>query len=99
MFKEYLIKLALPLILAPLVLWLTQASKRAWTWLDRADPAVKQGFAAFYATAFTALAQLVESPICTGGALTCDLVGLDWRVILTWAVSMALHGRRRKADP
>ncbi len=93
--KMHALQLALPLLIAPLAMILTQWTKRASAWLERSPAIIKQGVAALYGTAFTALAVAVQKPICTDGALTCDLVGLDWRVILTFAGTLALHGMRK----
>lgn len=91
------LQLLLPLLIAPLALWLTQWTKRAAGWVDRSPALVKQGFAAFYGTAFTALAAAVAKPICVDGSAMCDLVGLDWRVVLTFAATLALHGQRKRS--
>lgn len=94
--KMHALQLLLPLIIAPLAMYATQGTKRLLAWVDASPAFVKQGFAALYSAGFTALAAAVAKPICTGGALTCDLVGLDWRVVLTFAATLALHGQKRK---
>lgn len=94
--KMHALQLLLPLLIAPLAMYATQGTKRLAAWVDRSPAVVKQGWAALYSAGFTALAAMVEKPICTGGAITCDLVGLDWRVVLTFAATLALHGQRRK---
>lgn len=85
----------LPLLLAPLVTIAVQFSKRYSDWLDNQHALVKQGLAAAYATGFTALAAAVGQGICTEALQVCDITGLDWRVILTWAGSMAIHAWKR----
>jgi hypothetical protein len=95
--REHLFKLILPILIAPLVLILTNATKRYVLWLDRQHAIVKQGVAAAYAAGFTALAAAVGKSLCVDDAAMCDAAGLDWRVILTWAGALALHGWKRRA--
>lgn len=97
--KSHAISLVLPLLIAPLAMYMTQATKRMAAWVDAAHPMVKQGFAAFYATAFTAVAATVGKSVCVDGSALCDLAGLDWRVVLTFAATLALHGQRKKSGP
>jgi hypothetical protein len=87
--------LALPMILAPLVMYAVNLSKDYSVWLDRQHAAVKQGLAAAYAAGFTALAGLIGQPICKAAVETCDITGLDWKVILTWAGAMAIHAWKK----
>lgn len=93
--QERMITLVLPLLLAPLVTIAVQFSKKYNAWLDDQHALVKQGLAAAYATGFTALAAAVGQGICTDGSIACEITGLDWRVILTWAGSMAIHAWKR----
>jgi hypothetical protein len=86
-----LASLWLPLMIAPLVTLATQVTKRASSWIDMQHPFVKQGVAAAYAAAFSALAAAVGTEICVDGAAFCAPVLLDWRVIFTWAGGIALH--------
>jgi hypothetical protein len=90
--QEKLILLVLPLIIAPLVVLLTQWTKKGWHWLDAQHPIIKQGVVAAYSAGFSALAAVVGKSICTDGSAVCDATGLDWRVILTWGVALAIHG-------
>lgn len=93
--QEKMLMLALPIIIAPLVVLFTQWTKRAWSWLDAQHPMVKQGVVAAYSAAFTAVAAAIGKSICTDGSAFCDAAGLDWRVILTFAGSLAIHGWKK----
>ena len=95
--RDKLILIVLPLILAPLVTLLTQLSKRYVAWLDGQHALVKQGIAAGWAAALTALSAAVGGAICTDGGTVCEITQLDWRVVLTWAFSLAIHGWKKKA--
>jgi hypothetical protein len=95
-FQTKLIALILPLILAPLVTFATQGTKRYLAWVDGQPAFVKQIIAALYAAGFSALAGVAGTSICTDGSAVCDAAGLDWRVILTWGLSLAIHGWKRK---
>lgn len=94
---EKLVALVLPLILAPIVTGLTQLSKQWVKWLDAQPAFVKQLVAAGWATGLTALAAAVGGSVCTDGGAFCDMASLDWRVILTWGVSLAIHGWKKRA--
>lgn len=97
--QEKLLMLVLPLVLAPLVAFATQMTKRVWAWLDQQHAIVKQGVAFAYATGFSVLAGLIGVSLCLDGAATCDATGLDWRVILSWALGVAIHGWKSKPKP
>jgi hypothetical protein len=89
-----LFALLVPVLIAPLVLWATNASKRVSWWLDSQHASVKQALALAYAALFNALAGAVGSTVCVDTSAYCDLTGLDWRVILTWALATAFHAYR-----
>lgn len=93
--QEKLLLIALPIILAPLVTLFTQWTKKAWSWLDEQHPLVKQGVAAAYSAAFAVVASAIGQSICTDGSALCDATALDWRVILTFAGSLAIHGWKK----
>lgn len=97
MFNDLILKLALPLIIAALVVPLTQWTKKAWSWLDRQHPLIKQGVVAGYTAAFTAAATAAGKSICLDGAAFCDPTSLDWKVILTTALAgaFAMHGWKK----
>lgn len=81
----------LPLLIAPLVTFATQATKRASAWVDMQHAVVKQALAGGYAAAFSAVAAAVGTSICVDGAASCAPVLLDWRVIFTWGGGVLLH--------
>lgn len=97
MFKDLLIKLALPLVIAALVVPLTQWTKKAWSWLDKQHPLVKQGVVAAYTAAFAAVAATVGKSICVDGSAFCDPTLLDWKAILSvaFAGALAMHGWKK----
>jgi len=95
--QDKLVSLLLPLILAPLVVRLTQLSKKYVAWLDEQHPAIKQSVAAGWAIILTGLTATIGQSLCVGGAPTCDLTAIDWRVVLTWGFAVALHGWKKKS--
>lgn len=95
--QDKLIALLLPLILAPLVVKLTQLTKKYWEWLDQQHPAFKQVIAAGWAAILTSATAAAGQSLCQGGVPTCELIAVDWRVVLTWGFSLALHGWKKKS--
>lgn len=93
--QDKLLLLLVPIIVAPMAMYATQASKKAWAWLDRQHPVIKQGVVVAYAALFNALVAIVGKDICVGAATTCDITGLDWKVILTYAIATSLHSWRK----
>lgn len=94
--QDKLIALVLPLILAPIVTFLVNASKRYSAWLDGQHAVVKQALAALYAMGLAALATAVGKSVCADGSAICEITQLDWKGVLTWAFALALHGWRKK---
>lgn len=90
--QEKLLALVLPLILGPIVALATQSTKEASAWVDKQHAIVKQVIAALYATGFSWLASVVGANICIDGGTVCEATGLDWRVILTFAIGQSIHG-------
>ena len=86
---------ALPLLAAPVAFWLTQKAKGASDWLDSKGAVVKQGVAIALSAGLNAVAPLVGGPLCVDGLSTCDLGHIDYKIVVTWALAMALHNATR----
>lgn len=94
--QEKLLTLLLPIILGPMVTGLTQLSKRWVAWLDGQHAIVKQIVAAGWTLVLAGGAAAVGKSLCVDGSQVCDATQLDWRVIVTFAVSLAVHGWKTK---
>lgn len=94
--QDKLVGLLLPIVLGPIVASLTQWSKKAWGWLDKQHAIVKQVWAALWTLALTALVAFAGRTFCADGSAMCEITGLDYRALLTWAFALAAHGWKRK---
>lgn len=86
-----LVDLALPLLSAPIAFWLTQRAKKALSWIDEQNAVVKQAFAVSISYALNVVTPIIGRPLC-GDTSVCSLDNIDYKVLVTWALAMAIHG-------
>lgn len=95
--KLKLIAVLLPIILGPIIAAAVQASKKISPWLDKQHAAIKQAYVALWAIVLPALVTLLGVNICAGGAATCEVWGVDWKLtISTFAMALVTHGLKKK---
>lgn len=91
-----LVTLLLPVIAGALAFAITQAMKRLWKQLDAQRPEVKQAVALAWSFVFAALSQAIDAPICADGAAFCDPPAVLWQTVVTYAISLSIHGARKR---
>lgn len=90
-----LLELAIPLVSAPLAFWLTQQAKRANLWMDSQSAIIKQALALATSTVLNIVVPIIGAPMCPPDSGVCTIGNLDYKVLVTWALAMAIHGMRR----
>lgn len=91
-----ILALVLPLIAGALASLMTQWSKKLWSALDTAHPAVKQTVVAGYAVLLNMATAGYGQSLCTDGAVYCDPSDIAWSALISYALAVSLHGQKRK---
>lgn len=91
-----LITMLLPVIAGTFAFGITQATKRLWTQLDQQPAQVKQAVALAWSFIFAALSKVINAPICADGVPFCDPPAVLWQTVVTYAISVTIHGNWRK---
>lgn len=86
---------AIPLIAAPLAYWLTQKSKVVSGWLDAQGPTVKQSVAAAWGFLLNAVLPMVGDKLCTVAVDSCTFNTIDWKVAVSFLLTLALHNMKK----